>query len=772
MANVEGGLAQRRAMTGLVVAMAALAAALPVVFIVSFGWLTYDSFFTAARQQLVRTVDVLREHAIKVFETHRLVAGQVEEVLTPVSDADVQANEGAFSRRLKALADSLPQVQDIWVLDSAGHPLVSANVYPVPRALDLSDRAYFRVFRDQSQPPDELYVSEVLRGRVHGVSFFQVSKDRRQGASGAFAGVVAVSVQPLYFQDFYRSVAAGGFDTMTLIRVDGAVLARYPDRADAPVVLPADSAFIRNIAVSPESGVYETVSAFDGVPRLIGYQRLPHFPVYVTAGIDRGAIVAKWRSTVARQLVFVIPAALGLLALALMALRFFRREHDAIDRAREEAARRETVEAQLRQAQKMEAIGRLTGGVAHDFNNLLTIIIGNLDLLKDRLPDPDPMVGRLVEHAREGARRAAELTQRLLAFSRQQPLLPVPIDANRLIASMSELLRRTLGETIAVETVLAGGLWPFSADLNQLENVVLNLAVNARDAMADGGKLTIETANVHLDAAYAASHEDVRAGQYVMIAISDSGTGMTRDVLDRVFEPFFTTKPPGRGTGLGLSQAYGFVKQSGGHIAIYSEPGEGSIIKLYLPRLTASADQQGAIREQPEAVDAPASASGQTVLVVEDDAMVRGFAAEVLKAAGYRVLAAEDGVEAVALTRDNPDISLLFTDVVLSGPMNGRVLAREITGLNPRIKVVFTTGYTRNAIIHHGRLDEDVDFIGKPYTAADLLAKVRTVIAGPSPSSPSLLPLRPHFQAAPQGVACGGPDGKAVPPEPADANDG
>ena len=736
MADVKGVLARRRVTAGTITALVAAAVGLPIVFLISFGWLTYDSFFSAARQQLARTVELLREHAIKVFETHQLIAGQVEEILAQRSDDELRRDEAVISRRLKELADGLPQVQDIWVLDRDGHPLVSANVYPVPGALDLSDRSYYRVFRDRLLSANALYISGVLRGRVHDVTFFQVSKERRSAATGEFSGVIAVSVQPRYFQSFYREVTAGGLDTMTLIRADGAVLARHPEQPNAPSVLGPESAFIRNATASPEGGVYETVSAFDGVPRFIGYQRLPKLPVYVTAGIDRNAIVAKWRSALAKQSIFVFPVMVGLLALAFLALRFFRREHAALSQAQEEAARREAVEAQLRQAQKMEAIGRLTGGVAHDFNNLLTIVIGNLGLLKTRLPASDPAAGRLVEHAREGARRAADLTQRLLAFSRQQPLLPVPINANRLIVEMSDLLRRALDETIEMETILDSKLWPFSADLNQLENVILNLVVNARDAMPNGGKLTIETANTHLDAAYAERHQDVSAGQYVMIAICDNGTGMTEDVRERAFEPFFTTKPAGRGTGLGLSQTYGFVKQSGGHIFIRSEVGKGSVVKLYLPRLRVAADQQTAVPGEPGSTYMTSPGAGKMVLVVEDDALVRKFACEVLQAAGYRVIAAEGSVEAVAAVRENLTISLLFTDVVLSGAMDGCALAEEIKRINPAIKVLFTTGYTRNAIIRDGRPGEDVNFIAKPYGASALVAKVSAVIRSPAPILP------------------------------------
>jgi PAS domain S-box-containing protein len=380
-----------------------------------------------------------------------------------------------------------------------------------------------------------------------------------------------------------------------------------------------------------------------------------------------------------------------------------------------------------RQAQKMEAIGHLTGGVAHDFNNLLMVIIGNLETVQRRLTDKPPDVLRLqrsAENAMRGARRAESLTQRLLAFSRQQPLDPKPLDLGRVIPGMSDLLRRTIGERVTVETVLGGGTWRVLADPNQLELAVLNLAVNARDAMLDGGKLTLETANVFLDDKYASTQAEVVPGQYVMLAITDNGSGMTDEVKAKAFDPFFTTKDVGHGTGLGLSQVYGFIKQSRGHIKIYSELGEGTTIKLYLPRAFA-------IFEESEEGDNKSLARGgknETVLVVEDDADVRAYSCETISELGYHVLSAETGAAALRIFDNNPDIRLLFTDVGLPGGMNGRQLADEARKRRPGLKVLFTTGYARNAIVHDGRLDAGVDLITKPYSQAALSEKLRDIM--------------------------------------------
>jgi PAS domain S-box-containing protein len=407
----------------------------------------------------------------------------------------------------------------------------------------------------------------------------------------------------------------------------------------------------------------------------------------------------------------------------------------ARDVTAEKAAQAELAEAQeqLRQAQKMEAVGQLTGGVAHDFNNLLQVILGSLDLLRRRVPDADERTRRSLQSAAEAAKRGAVLTARLLAFSRRQTLDPKPVEPNRLVAGMSDLLRRSLGEAVRVETVLAGGLWRACADPHQLENAILNLAVNARDAMPpEGGRLTVETANAHLDERYARDNPDVPAGEYVMIAVSDTGSGMSPEVASKAFDPFFTTKDVGQGTGLGLSQVYGFVKQSGGHVKIYSEPGEGTSVKIYLPRLreggaAEAAPEAGAGRSEARSPPLP-SGDGETVLVVEDEASVRRFTTEALRELGYRVLEADGARAALALLDAHGEgVDLLFTDVVMP-EANGRGLADEALRRRPGLKVLFTTGYSRNAIIHNGVLDSGVQLIGKPFTVEELAAKLRAVL--------------------------------------------
>ncbi len=384
---------------------------------------------------------------------------------------------------------------------------------------------------------------------------------------------------------------------------------------------------------------------------------------------------------------------------------------------------REQRETQLRHAQGLQAVGQLTGGVAHDFNNLLAVIIGNLELAADELEDA-PQPRALVARAIAASERGAALTARLLAFSRRQALEPKVVDLNKLVAGTTVLLRRTLGETIEVETVTAGGLWRCKVDPAQVESVLLNLAVNARDAMSGGGKLTIETANARLDDDYAAAHAEVTPGQYVMLAVTDTGTGMPAEIAEHAFEPFFTTKDAGQGTGLGLSMIYGFVKQSEGHVKIYSEVGHGTTVKVYLPR---SREQESVVLDVPP-VEEEEPGSLETILVVEDDADVRRLAVNMLQSLGYVAVEATDADTALAALDQRSEIVLLFTDVVLPGGTNGAELARQARRRRPGLKILYTSGYTDNAIIHKGVLDEDADMINKPFRKAALARKIRSIL--------------------------------------------
>jgi signal transduction histidine kinase/CheY-like chemotaxis protein len=465
---------------------------------------------------------------------------------------------------------------------------------------------------------------------------------------------------------------------------------------------------------------------------------------------DRAAELRRWLAALIGVALLSAMVLAGILALATR--NSVRGLMERTKELEEESRRRQEAEDTLRQVQKMEAVGQLTGGIAHDFNNLLTIIIGNLDTLKRHLTggletakdgagagkdrkandeDAAALAAKLerpVDAAMYGARSAAQLTQRLLAFSRRQALDPIRLDMNRLVADMLDMLRRSLGEQISVETVLGAGLWPAFADANQLENALLNLAVNAKAAMPEGGCLTIETANVNLDEAYARRFGDIEAGQYVALSVTDTGTGIPAEILDHVFEPFFTTKPHGEGSGLGLAMVHGFVKQSGGHLRIYSEESHGTTVKLYLPRMTHAEEMSAVPAGKEDVAPAPRAEPHETILLVEDNAGVRDYAKSVLESLGYNVIEAVDAADALAILADRPPIDLLFTDVVLPGGATGRDLADEVLETYPGLPVLFTTGYTRNAIVHQGRLDADVQLLGKPYTAKDLGQKVRDML--------------------------------------------
>jgi signal transduction histidine kinase/DNA-binding response OmpR family regulator len=396
----------------------------------------------------------------------------------------------------------------------------------------------------------------------------------------------------------------------------------------------------------------------------------------------------------------------------------------------------------LNRSQKLEAIGKLTGGVAHDFNNILQVIGGNLQLLQVMLLEG--RATRYVASALQAVQRGAKLSSQLLAYARRQPLQPVVINPARAISDMDDMLRRVLGETIEIEMIKAGGLWSMAADPHQLENVLLNLAINARDAMPGGGKLTIEIGNAMLDDGYVAAEPDITPGQYVMFAISDTGCGMSPEVIERACEPFFSTKPEGHGTGLGLSMAYGFVKQTGGHFKIYSEVGEGTTFKLYFPRsfdveASIAPIQGGAIR-----------GGDETILVVEDDLSVQGTVVELLGSMGYRVLKADNADSALGILKSGLPIDMLFTDVVMPGQLRSPELARHAKSLHPDIVVLFTSGYTQNAIVHGGRLDPGVELLSKPYGREQLARKVRAMLgnksdeaaAAPAPVPPPAAPAR------------------------------
>jgi two-component system, NtrC family, sensor kinase len=699
--------ARRDAALRLLKTMLVASIVIPVALFSYASWINYQDTIAHADEQLTASLNILSEHASKVFQSVDLAVTSVDAIAGDLSDEQIEARQEALHYQLNKLEKALATVDAIFIADRNGRALVSSAIFPLPPDTNVADRDYFQA---QAERNAGTYVGAVLQSRATKERFFGVS--RRRPADGQFTGIIMISVVPKVFTEFYKQLAGDTSASFSLARSDGAILARYPALPEDVTHYGPDSEFIRSIGSQPERGIVTTTS-IDGTQRRIAYRKLGNSDLYVSDGFQTDEIYFRWIRLMASHLIFGIPATLFLFGLVLLTIRRTQAFYA-------EAERRELAEQALRQSQKMEAVGQLTGGVAHDFNNLLTIIIGNLGIAKRGVVEA--RAERALNNALIGAERAAQLTQRLLAFSRRQPLNPRVLDVNKLIVSISDLLVRTLGENIELESIGAAGLWKVEADASELESTLLNLALNARDAMPEGGKLTIETSNAYLDEGYCQQHAGVAPGQYILIAVTDNGGGMSAETIDRAFEPFFTTKEAGKGTGLGLSQVYGFMKQSEGHVKIYSESGEGTTIKLYLPRRDGN--------EAAHSVDEPVSSErgrNETILIVEDDDGVRQYASEILRDLNYQIIEAKDSASALRLLDADKKFDLLLTDVVLPGK-NGRELATEVERRRPGTKVIFMTGYSRNAIVHHGRLDPGTALIQKPLIERVLAQKIRQIL--------------------------------------------
>ncbi|WP_316395372.1 hybrid sensor histidine kinase/response regulator [Bradyrhizobium sp. 33ap4] len=679
--------------------MMAAALALPLALFVFASAMSWISISEAADREIQRTLDVAHEHALKVFETIDRGLAEVTEVVRGMGDADIGAREKSLHERLRQVAMALPQVKSVWVFDANGRALVNSLVQPAPD-VDFSDRDYFRI---HAQGDIGTYIGEVLTPRppYQGSRFFSVGR-RRNGDDGSFAGVIQASVLPEYFENFYARIGREPGSFLALIRTDGAVLAHFP-AVGHDVRFEPSGPLGRQIVANPEAGTMTIQSPADGIERRMRYQRLAEYPVYVSAGLETSAIQSRWMSTMAQHLIFGIPATallFGLLALA------FRRTQ----RLQEEANRRIEAEEALRHGQRLEALGQLTGGVAHDFNNLLTVIRASVDML--RRPDlPEPRRQRYIDAISNTVNRAAKLTNQLLAFARRQTLKPEVFDACQNVRTLSEMIATLIGARIEITAQVPDETCLVNADAGQFETAIINMAVNARDAMDGVGRLTIAVRAV--DRLPSATSTPPNSPGHVAVSVTDTGVGIPQELFGRIFEPFYTTKEVGHGTGLGLSQVFGFAKQSGGEVTVTSEVGKGATFTLYLPRVVGG---HGARAQRTE--DAPSvDRTNASVLIVEDNAEVGKFAADTLTQLGCTCVLVDNATHALEeLAVDADRFDLVFTDVVMPG-MSGIELAEEIRRQRLDLPIVLASGYSQ-VLSQQG--SGGFELLQKPYSAEQL----------------------------------------------------
>jgi two-component system NtrC family sensor kinase len=704
-------LTARHAAIRLLKLMMVASLVLPAVLFTFAAWMSYRNIQRATDERIDRSLDILHEHALKVLQTVDVVFDEIDAFTGGMSDDDIRINEGPLHERLARIAKDLPQLIGITIIDRDGHPLVSSNVVPVPRQLDLRSLDYFQAQMAGTPNSSDTYVSSIHTPRLRGVDtpFFSVSQPRRSD-DGKFNGIVSIAVLPSYFEGFFARMGGNEGGYFALVRSDGGFLARYPLLKDRRVALDQNSELRRGIASGEDHRLFWSTSQLDDVERRIGYRKLTGYPLYVLAGVERSVIMSEWYSYLQSELIFGLPATAFLFAGLALALRRTRRLYD-------EAERREAAEDALRQAQRLEAIGQLTGGVAHDFNNLLMIISGSVQRLRGELTDKKHT--RLLEMIATATQRGESLTRQLLTYSRRQTLSPQVVDLKQRLPMLRELLARSLRADIDIKVEVPETACTVRVDPGEFELAVLNLAVNAKDAMPNGGTLSIRAKPVTLKGE---ASEEGLAGDFVAIRLADTGHGIPADVVTRVFEPFFTTKEVGKGTGLGLSQVYGFAKQSGGTATITSTEGRGTAVTIYLPR-SGEAPQ---VAEAPSQAPAQSEASG-TALLVEDNADVAEVGAGYLRQLGYRVRSVANAQAAMAALRLDPQVDLVFSDILMPGGRNGLELAREIEERFPHIPVLLTTGYSASAqdAVRYG-----VVVLQKPYDLESLRRHIHEAFEG------------------------------------------
>ncbi len=688
----------------------AAALLLPTVFFVFAAWTGYRDTVSEARLRVDRSVRVGLEHAARVIETNQVITRQVLEAIGQDSDARILSRERALHEQFKRVSAEVGQIQSIWVWDARGNPLVSNRFYPAPRSVNVLDREYFQFHKNN---PSQWFFSRRLLSRVTGEPFFDVTH-RRDGPGGAFAGAVSVSMYPSHFAEFYAGLAASepGL-AMVLFRADGSIIARWPMPPQSVTALPAESPMMRAIAAGAREGELDLISAVDKLERLVSFRRLGEYPIYIAGGLERRVVLAGWYAEVGLLAAFAFPTSLGLAYVSYVALRRVRREFEVAQRLRDETEQRLRAEEALRQAQKLEAMGRLTGGVAHDFNNLLMVVGNNLYLLKRLQPQlaESPQLAAIGRAISSGE----NLTRQLLSFSRRQALRPEVIRLQDNFPLLVAMIKPALGRGIEVVGDVAPNVESVEADPSELQLAIINLAVNAKDAMPRGGRLTITARNC------VPEEMPELEGEFVVISVADTGEGIAPELLEKVFEPFFTTKPPGKGTGLGLSQVYALCVQGGGTARIESRLGVGTTVHLYLRATHA--------QHVPESTGEPGSAAQLNcrVLLGEDNQELAAATKPILEALGCTVRHVPSADQASdLLRRSEGQYDIVLSDIVMPGTKDGLELAREVTRDRPNLPVILMTGYAAQL---HNATQLKVDVLPKPCSPQMLQSALARALA-------------------------------------------
>jgi signal transduction histidine kinase/ActR/RegA family two-component response regulator len=703
---------------------------LTLLITAGFAWYEHKEAFNDVRHDANRSVLAIEEHAANVLDTHSLVLQELG-ILTRGMTWEQISRDDRLKDSIGQLMRQFRHVASIGMTDAQGRVYLQ-NGREEKQEQSVATRDFFRAF--QRGRTESLYIGEAFAsasgGLKFGVSIARTTSD------GQFDGVIFTAVPVDHLITFWRNFSPSSKDLIALWRTDGAVIARYPPKGDAEPVNPDGDLMLKAMRV--RRGLYTAVSSSDGVERINAFSRIKNYPLYVSLSVDTRPAARRWWAVIGPVGGSLLVGATMMVGLWLLAVRHTynqrlsaARWRDAARRLEREVERRELAEEALRQGRKMEAIGQLAGGIAHDFNNLLGGITGNLHLIRMRLKQGrTENLAHYVDAAESVVRRASTMTQRLLAFSRRQTLDPQPTDVNERVHFMQELIGRTVGPSIRLRIALAHGRCVTLCDANQLENALLNLAINARDAMPAGGELTITTTCERLSVQQAGAL-GITPGEHVSIAVKDTGSGMTPEVVQRAFDPFFTTKPIGEGTGLGLSMVYGFVTQSGGQVKIDSAPGAGTTVTILLP---AHEGEVPASAPMPITRAAPRATAPTRVLLVDDEESLRGPLVELLTELGYEVTQAADAKQALNALRSPDTVHLLVTDVGLPGHMNGRQLADAAREQRPGLKVLFITGYDAAAASAESLLGTGMEIMIKPFRLDDFAHKVAkmTTVAQPA----------------------------------------